>query len=126
MTVTLDINDYIPEDVTIVGNHNTVTVQLNIEPLESLTLSVDLKDIPETGRSENYRYSFGSTYVDITVSGLAEDDIFTVTGYTPFTITVTESGPGSSGSGSDTESTEASEGSDGANDQAGSSAAEED
>ena len=158
VTVTLDINDYIPEDVTIVGNHNTVTVQLNIEPLESLTLSVDLKDIPETGRSENYRYSFGSTYVDITVSGLAEDlealtiedlgaqinleglapgenngvlefednDIFTVTGYTPFTITVTESGPGSSGSGSDTESTEASEGSDGANDQAGSSAAEED
>ena len=55
-----------------------------------------------------------------------DNDIFTVTGYTPFTITVTESGPGSSGSGSDTESTEASEGSDGANDQAGSSAAEED
>lgn len=124
-TVTLDIDDYIPDDVTIVGDHDTVTVQLNIEPLESITLSVDLKDIPETGRSDEYRYSFGSTYVDITVSGLAadlealtvedlgaqidlaglvpgenngvlefeENDTFIVTGYTPFTVIVTESGP---------------------------------
>ena len=72
-TVTLDIGKYIPEGVTIVGNHSKVTVQLKIEPLATLTLSVDLRKLSETGRVDKYKYSFSSSYVDITVKGLEED-----------------------------------------------------
>ncbi|RGY96096.1 CdaR family protein [Clostridium sp. AM58-1XD] len=72
-TVTIDITKYLPEGLTVVGNRGKVTVKLKIERLETMTLKVDLKELSETGRSDDYKYSFGSSTVDVTVKGLARD-----------------------------------------------------
>ncbi|MEY8336502.1 hypothetical protein AALB16_00510 [Lachnospiraceae bacterium 62-35] len=72
-TVILDITKYLPEEVTIVGNHNEIAVQLNIEPLESVTMSLDLRRLSEIGRSDDYKYSFDNSIVEVTVKGLAAD-----------------------------------------------------
>ncbi|HIZ79362.1 MAG TPA: hypothetical protein IAA17_06195 [Candidatus Lachnoclostridium stercorigallinarum] len=72
-TIVIDLTQYVPDNVSIVGGTTEATVTLEIEPLASRTFSLNLADVSQTGASVDYEYSFTPETVEVTVQGLQED-----------------------------------------------------
>ena len=52
----INVNDYLPEDVFVVGENNDIAVSVTIEKLESVTYDINVRDITLTGRNNKYTY----------------------------------------------------------------------
>ena len=52
----INVNDYLPEDVFVVGENNDIAVSVTIEKLESVTYDLNVKDITLMGRNNKYTY----------------------------------------------------------------------
>ena len=72
-TVKIDLTQYIPEDVTIVGGKTEAVVTLDVEELDTRVLTLDLNDISKSGAQSHYHYSYSTESVEVTVQGLSED-----------------------------------------------------
>lgn len=72
-TVTIDLSEYVPENVSIVGGISEAEVTLDVEPLETRTFELSLEDVGQTGANEDYAYSFSPETVTVTVQGLGDD-----------------------------------------------------
>ena len=52
----INVNDYLPEDVFVVGENKDIAVSVTIEKLESVTYDINVRDITLTGRNNKYTY----------------------------------------------------------------------
>ncbi len=72
--VTVDIRDFLPEEVEIAESDSPmVEIRLKVEPLVNRTLRLNLRDISQDGRTEDWEYQFMPSWVDVTVQGLEEE-----------------------------------------------------
>lgn len=72
-TALIDLTEFMPENVSIVGGHTQATVVMNVERLSTRTFTLSLDDVHRTGASPRYTYSFSPEQVEVTVEGLRED-----------------------------------------------------
>ena len=72
-TVVIDLTEYVPDNVSIVGGITEATVTLEVEQLRTRVFHLSLEDVTRTGASEDYDYSFNPQTVDVTVQGLQDD-----------------------------------------------------
>lgn len=69
----INVNDYLPEDVFVVGENKDIAVSVTIEKLESVTYDINVKDITLTGRNNKYSYEIViSDEFKVTASGLED------------------------------------------------------
>ncbi len=72
-TVVIDLTQYVPDNVSIVGGTTEATVTMEVEQLETRVFQLNLQDVTQTGASEDYDYSFSPESVEVTVQGLRDD-----------------------------------------------------
>lgn len=73
-TVTVNINDYLPEGVFAGANNSNINIVLRIEKLSEKVFSIDYSDVILNGARDNYEYKIiGGESISVTVIGLAED-----------------------------------------------------
>lgn len=73
-TVTIDLNNYLPPGVDIVGEENNmISVTMKVEPLATKEFILEPSDIVQTGASNKYNYTYSEEFVTVTVEGLQED-----------------------------------------------------
>lgn len=69
----INVNDYLPEDVFVVGENKDIAVSVTIEKLESVTYDINVKDITLTGRNNKYTYEIViPDEYKVTASGLED------------------------------------------------------
>ncbi|MBD5096699.1 MAG: hypothetical protein HDT40_06825 [Lachnospiraceae bacterium] len=69
----INVNDYLPEDVFVVGENNDIAVSVTIEKLESVTYDLNVKDITLMGRNNKYTYEIVlSDGYKVTAAGLED------------------------------------------------------
>ncbi|MEG0215019.1 MAG: CdaR family protein, partial [Hungatella sp.] len=74
VVVKVDLNKYLPENVTVAGDTATVaTVTLKVEQLETRSFLIKAEDITLTGTSQGHRYEFDTEKVEVKIQGLRED-----------------------------------------------------
>ena len=71
--VTVDLEDFLPDNITIAGSETTANVVLHIEPLETRQLRYETDRITMEGAREDYEYVIMSDVVMLRVRGLSED-----------------------------------------------------
>ncbi len=72
--VTLDITDFLPADVSLVGMESSqVDIEMAVEPLAEKTFTVNADDIQILNQTEGLEYSLQDMPIQITVRGLRED-----------------------------------------------------
>ena len=72
-TVTIDLTQYIPDNVTIVGGRTEAVVTMDVEKLDTRVFTLHLEDVEQTGASQDYDYHFSPETVEVTVQGLKDD-----------------------------------------------------
>lgn len=72
-TAVIDLTEFIPENVSIVGGQTEATVVMDVERLSTRVFTLHLEDIKQTGASSRYTYSFAPDEVEVTVEGLKDD-----------------------------------------------------
>ncbi len=73
-TVTLDINDYLPEGVFVTGDNSNINIVFKIEKLSERAFEIDYSDVILNGTRDNYEYEIvGNGKIPVTVVGLEED-----------------------------------------------------
>ncbi len=72
-TAVIDLTEFIPENVSIVGGQTEATVVMDVERLSTRVFTLNLEDIKQTGASSRYTYSFAPDEVEVTVEGLKDD-----------------------------------------------------
>lgn len=74
VVVQVDLSELLPENVNIAGDGDVVAnVTMKVEPLEIRGFQVDLKDAVLEGASEDLKYEFNATSVQVDIEGLTED-----------------------------------------------------
>lgn len=69
----INVNDYLPEDVFVVGENKDIAVSVTIEKLESVTYDINVKDITLMGKNNKYTYEIViSDGYKVTASGLED------------------------------------------------------
>lgn len=72
--VTVDLNDYLPEDVTLANiNDASVTIRLKVEPLTTRTLTLGESDISMENGADYYHYHLSPAHIEVQLQGLKED-----------------------------------------------------
>lgn len=71
--VTVDLQQFLPEGVTIVGASGTAEVLLKVERLESRRFALSSSAITFDGADDGYQYVISPEKVELTVQGLSED-----------------------------------------------------
>lgn len=70
----INLDDYMPDNVTIVGVQNhTISVTLRVEPLRERTFKLDTADIVLEGKLEDYSYTVDKKQIDVVIRGLKDD-----------------------------------------------------
>ncbi len=69
----LDITQYLPDNITLYGEDNTVNVRFVVEQLEERSYRIPVSQIELIGEEENRRYTFLGDTVVVTLMGLKED-----------------------------------------------------
>ena len=73
-TVTLNINDYLPEGVFVSGDNSNINIVFRIEELSEKVFNIDYSDVILNGARDNYVYEIiGDGSISVTVIGLSED-----------------------------------------------------
>lgn len=73
-TVTLNINDYLPQGVYVNGDNSIINIVFKIEALSERVFDMDYSDVILNGERDNYKYEIvGGGIISVTVIGLAED-----------------------------------------------------
>ena len=74
VTVTLDVSEYIPRDVSTVNAEDAIVeITISIGKIKEKVFSVDASNIMITGQSTHTKVELGVTNVAVHVSGLEED-----------------------------------------------------
>lgn len=74
VVVQVNLAELLPEEVTIAGNNEVIaTVTLKVEPLEIRGFKIDLKDAGLLGASEELKYEFDVSTIQVDIEGLTED-----------------------------------------------------
>ena len=74
VVVQVDLNDYLPENISIVSDQPTVaTVTMLVEKLETRSYQYDVDDVELTGQREGYEYTFDVPALLLQIRGLTED-----------------------------------------------------
>ncbi len=74
VVVEVNLAELLPEEVTIAGNSEMIaTVTLKVEPLEIRGFKIDLKDAELLGASEELKYEFDVSTIQVDIEGLTED-----------------------------------------------------
>ncbi len=74
VVVQVDLNDYLPENISIVSDQPTVaTVTMLVERLETRSYEYDVDDIELTGQREGYEYTIDAQVLTLQIRGLTED-----------------------------------------------------
>lgn len=69
----INVNDYLPEDVFVVGENKDIAVSVTIEKLESVTYDLNVRDITLMSRNNKYTYEIVlSDGYKVTASGLED------------------------------------------------------
>lgn len=69
----IDLNDYLPDNVSVAGDNTLVTVTLVIEPEGTLELNVPVESITVLNKNEEMNYTISVTEVPVEVFGLVSD-----------------------------------------------------
>lgn len=73
-TVTLNINDYLPQGVSVNADNSTINIVFKIEALSERVFDIDYSDVILNGARDNYEYEIvGDAVISVTVIGLDED-----------------------------------------------------
>ena len=74
LTITADINDYLPEGVHVLGERSVANIVFIIEKLSQRDFNVSYANIQINGQRDGYEYQIiGSGSVAVTVIGLSDD-----------------------------------------------------
>lgn len=73
ITRTIDISEYLPENVEALDDTNLVTITLYIEELHSKTYKLPTSDIVMVNQNDDYVYSYTNETALITIIGFQED-----------------------------------------------------
>ncbi len=69
----INVDDYLPEGVFVVGENKDIAVSVTIEKLESVTYDINVKDITLMGKNNKYTYEIViSDGYKVTASGLED------------------------------------------------------
>lgn len=95
VVVRVDLGKLLPAHVAIAGEGESIaTVTLKVEKLEIRGFTIDMDDVPLTGASDDYDYTFNTQAVQTDIEGLREDlDSIKLSQLNP-TVDVTNLGPG--------------------------------
>ncbi|MCM1084605.1 MAG: CdaR family protein [Clostridium sp.] len=70
---TINVEDYLPEDVFVVGENKDIAVSVTIEKLENITYDLNVRDVTLAGRNNKYTYEIVlSDGYKVTASGLED------------------------------------------------------
>lgn len=72
-TVEVDLTNYLPEGVTMIGDNRTAVITLKVEALRNRDIRLDLTGVEKLGESEEKNYVYDRNSLDVTIRGLAED-----------------------------------------------------
>ena len=75
VTVTVDINDYLPDGVVVDGINSIATITMKVEKLEEREIILNYNNINIIGKNSSYNYDIigGGGTITIVVRGLAEE-----------------------------------------------------
>lgn len=98
LETSIDILDYLPEGVTLVGEHSEIMVKIAVKRVLEKALTLDLEGVNVIGKDDTLEYAWVGGSVSLKIRGLQEDlDTFEVsqlfpsidlTGYRPGKHTV--------------------------------------
>ncbi len=72
--VTVDLNDYLPEDVTLANADDAkVTIRLKVEQLTTRTITLSESDISMENGADYYHYHLSPARIEVKLQGLKED-----------------------------------------------------
>lgn len=69
----IDLKPYLPENVSLSGSQDTVTVELNVVQLSTKTIDFNTANIIKTGESSIYTYDFSITRAEAVIRGMADE-----------------------------------------------------
>ncbi|MCM1288810.1 MAG: CdaR family protein [Clostridium sp.] len=70
---TINVEDYLPEDVFVVGENKDIAVSVTIEKLENITYDLTVREVTLAGRNNKYTYEIVlSDGYKVTASGLED------------------------------------------------------